>query len=187
MSKTRSRPRRNSRRWSRGGGCSAAAQFAGRACHLSAGFRDACGIPALLEREDCTLAAWYRSIYAPRTGGAYDSHHRTAGIAGRTRRRGGRVAAYDAGAADGDAGDRISRRPDAAARVEATRLRSGGLHSLIKFEVCGQCQDTASGFVGPVPTYRLDWIVVSYSRVAIALSSTGVDGRHWRPPTPYPC
>src|SRR5262245_5109729 len=48
------------------------------------------------EREDCTLAAWYRSIYAPRTGGADDSHHRTAGIAGRTRRRGGRVAARGA-------------------------------------------------------------------------------------------
>ena len=41
--------------------------------------------PALLEREDCTLAAWYRSLYAPRTGGAYDSHHRTAGIAGCAR------------------------------------------------------------------------------------------------------
>ena len=26
--------------------------------------------------------------YAPRTGGAYDSHHRTAGVPGRTRRRG---------------------------------------------------------------------------------------------------
>jgi len=26
--------------------------------------------------------AWYRCIYAPRTGGAHDSHHRTAGIAG---------------------------------------------------------------------------------------------------------
>jgi len=25
--------------------------------------------PALLERQDCTLVAWYRSIYAPRTGG----------------------------------------------------------------------------------------------------------------------
>ena len=53
------------------------------------------------------------------------------------------------------------------ATVEATRLRSGGLHSLIKFEVCGQCQDTASRFIEAVPTYRLDWIVVSYSRVAI--------------------
>src|SRR5262249_32882741 len=31
---------------------------------------------------DSTLVAWYRSLYAPRTGGAYDSHHRTAGIAG---------------------------------------------------------------------------------------------------------
>jgi len=48
--------------------------------------------PALLEREDCTLAAWYRALYAPRTGGAYDSHHRTAGIAGRTWRRGSCVA-----------------------------------------------------------------------------------------------
>src|SRR6516164_2410963 len=62
----------------------------------------------LLEREDCTLVACYRSLYAPRAGGAYDSHHRTAGIAGRTRRRGGRVAARGAGAAAGDAGDRIS-------------------------------------------------------------------------------
>jgi len=24
--------------------------------------------------------AWYRSLYAPHAGGAYDSHHRTAGI-----------------------------------------------------------------------------------------------------------
>jgi hypothetical protein len=38
--------------------------------------------PGLLEREDCTLVVWYSSLYAPRTGGAYDSHHRTAGIAG---------------------------------------------------------------------------------------------------------
>src|SRR5262245_21274406 len=41
---------------------------------------------------DSTLVAWYPSLYAPRTGGAYDSHHRTAGIAGRTRRRGGGMA-----------------------------------------------------------------------------------------------
>ena len=40
--------------------------------------------------------AWYRCLYAPRTGGAYDSHHRTAGIAGCTRRRGSRVAACGA-------------------------------------------------------------------------------------------
>src|SRR6516164_9007477 len=33
------------------------------------------------------------------TGGAYDSHHRTAGVAGRAWRRGSRVAARDAGAA----------------------------------------------------------------------------------------
>src|SRR5215831_10499621 len=48
------------------------------------------------DREDCTLAAWYRSIYAPRTGGAHGSHHRTAGTAGRTRRRDCRVAARGA-------------------------------------------------------------------------------------------
>src|SRR5215472_5260130 len=40
----------------------------------------------LLEREDCTPMVWYRFLYAPRTGGAYDGHHRTAGIAGRARR-----------------------------------------------------------------------------------------------------
>src|SRR6266540_2522543 len=42
-----------------------------------------------------TARSW-RGIVAfthPRTGGAHDSHHRTAGIAGRTRRRGGGVAA----------------------------------------------------------------------------------------------
>src|SRR5262245_61736078 len=71
---------------------------------------EATNIPALLEREDCTLAAWYSCLYAPRTGGAYDSHHRTAGIAGRTRRRGGRVVARGARAAAGDADDRRSRR-----------------------------------------------------------------------------
>src|SRR6516165_6518793 len=42
--------------------------------------------PALLERQDYSVVAWYRSLYAPRTGGAYDSHHRTTGIAGRTQR-----------------------------------------------------------------------------------------------------
>src|SRR5215472_16584318 len=58
---------------------------------------------------DSTLVAWYRFLYAPRTGGAYDGHHRTTGIAGRTRRRGGGLAARDARATVGDAGDRISR------------------------------------------------------------------------------
>src|SRR6516162_10520279 len=48
--------------------------------------------------------AWYRSIYAPRTGGAYDSHPRTAGIAGRTRRRGCCVATRGARATGDDAG-----------------------------------------------------------------------------------
>src|SRR5262245_8248738 len=65
-------------------------------------------ILALLEREDCTLVTWYRCLYAPRTGGAYDSHHRTAAIAGCSRRRGGGVAARGARAAASDAGDRHS-------------------------------------------------------------------------------
>src|SRR5262249_33949765 len=52
-----------------------------------------------LNREDRALVACYRCIYAPRTGGAYESHHRTAGIAGRARRCGGRLAARGARAA----------------------------------------------------------------------------------------
>src|SRR5215468_6218286 len=55
--------------------------------------------PALLERKDGTLVTWYYCLYAPRTGGAYDGHHRTAGVAGRTRRRGRRLAASGARAA----------------------------------------------------------------------------------------
>src|SRR5262249_15351864 len=58
---------------------------------------------------DSTLVACYRSLYAPRTGGAHDSHHRTAGIAGRARRRGGSVAARGARAAGGDAGRWVPR------------------------------------------------------------------------------
>src|SRR5262249_10948735 len=65
--------------------------------------------PALLELQDCTLVTGYRSIYAPRTGGAYDSHHRTAGIVGRTRQRGS-VAARGARAAVREGADhRITR------------------------------------------------------------------------------
>src|SRR6516225_8597384 len=63
--------------------------------------------PAVLERQDYTLVPWYRFLHAPRTGGAHDSHHRTAGIAGRARRRGSRVAARGGGAAAVHAGDRI--------------------------------------------------------------------------------
>jgi hypothetical protein len=47
----------------------------------------------------------------PRTGGAYESHHRTAGIAGRTWRRGSGVAARGARAAVDDAGDWVPWRP----------------------------------------------------------------------------
>src|SRR5262249_9431828 len=59
---------------------------------------------------DSALVAWYRSLSAPRAGGAYDSHHRTAGIADRPRRRGCRVAARGARAAAGGAGDRVPQR-----------------------------------------------------------------------------
>src|SRR5262249_33398325 len=59
--------------------------------HLQSPRRKAAVIPAL------------PGAYAPRTGGAYDSHHRTAGIAGRTRRRGCGVAARGARAAVGEA------------------------------------------------------------------------------------
>src|SRR5262245_39948530 len=71
----------------------------------------ACGPPAPGCRavRDSTLVAWYRSVYAPRTGGAYDSHHRTTGIAGRSRRRGGVVAARGACAAAQGADNRGSR------------------------------------------------------------------------------
>src|SRR5215471_12216787 len=68
---------------------------------------EATSILPLLEREDCTLVACYPSLYAPRAGGAYDSHHRTAGIAGRTRRCSGGVAARGVGAAASDAGGRV--------------------------------------------------------------------------------
>src|SRR5262249_5559092 len=52
-------------------------------------------------------------FYAPRTGGAHDSHHRTAGVAGRTRRRGSRVATGGACAAG------RARATDSSARFEA--------------------------------------------------------------------
>jgi hypothetical protein len=55
--------------------------------YLAAHEPDKASHPALFEREDCTLMAWYRCFYAPRAGGAHDSHHRTSGIAGHTRRR----------------------------------------------------------------------------------------------------
>ena|SRR5437016_13521239 len=59
--------------------------------YLAAHDPDKASHPALLEREE---ARSWRGIvaYAPRAEGAYDSHHRTAGIAGRTRRCGGGVA-----------------------------------------------------------------------------------------------
>src|SRR6516165_7561154 len=74
------------------------------------------------EREDCTLVAWYGYLCAPRAGGAYDSHHRTARIAGRIWRCGCRVAARGTRAAAGDAGRRFSQQ-HIARRVGASRGR----------------------------------------------------------------
>src|SRR5262249_56536279 len=71
---------------------------------------------------DSTLVAWYRSLYAPRAGGAYDSHHRTAGIAGCTRRRGGGVAARGACATANDAGGRVP--PERFARCDSPHAGS---------------------------------------------------------------
>src|SRR5262247_3498258 len=72
--------------------------------------------------------------FTPRPEGAYDTHHRTARIAGRTQRRGG-LAAHGACAAAADAGDRIHERALAGgfraprrgvpSRPEGGRLRRG--------------------------------------------------------------
>src|SRR6516162_8447322 len=79
---------------------------------------------------DSTLVAWYRSIYAPRTGGAYDSHPRTAGIAGRTRRRGCCVATRGARATGDDAG-RSEAKEGLMEKGFAERFaRSGLLHGI---------------------------------------------------------
>src|SRR5262245_53906355 len=48
---------------------------------------EATSILPSLNRKTARSVACYRSLHAPRTGGAYDSHHRTAGAAGRNRRR----------------------------------------------------------------------------------------------------
>src|SRR5262249_27950374 len=72
-----------------------------------------CSSPLFEREKDSTLVAWYRSPYAPRTGGAHDIHLRTAGIAGCTWRRGGGVAARGARAAADDAGYRVPQHADA--------------------------------------------------------------------------
>ena len=116
--------------------------------------------PALLEREDCTLVAWYRSLYAPRTGGAYDSHHRTTGVAGCTRRRGGRVAARCARAA-GRAHAGVLRvviilLPNSGEAVQAARsLSSQTRRSMRALRIAGSSAMseayTADGATSPFP------------------------------------
>src|SRR5437899_12363543 len=49
------------------------------------------GVPALPNVKTARRWRGIVALYAPRAGGAYDSHHRTAGIAGCTRRRGAAV------------------------------------------------------------------------------------------------
>src|SRR5262249_32938099 len=68
------------------------------------------GGPKPCARAVRTARSWRGNLclYAPRTGGAYDSYHRTAGPAGRPRGRGGGVAACGARAAD-DGGDWVSQ------------------------------------------------------------------------------
>src|SRR5215468_10605220 len=74
-------------------------------------------------------ARWWRGI-VPFTHlareGAHDSHHRTARIAGRTRRRGGCVAARGARAAADDAGDRLFEQRFARVRYVPTDGPSAG-------------------------------------------------------------
>src|SRR5262245_11385393 len=75
---------------------------------------------------DSTLAAWYPYFYAPRAGGAYDGHHRTAGVAGCTRRHGGGVAVFGARAAADAAGDRFPKQRIACrVRADGGRVSSG--------------------------------------------------------------
>src|SRR5580704_15537827 len=64
-------------------------------------FRDLVRSPALHARAVVSF------LCAPHAGGAYDSHHRTAGIAGRTRRHGGVAARGARAAGPGDASDRF--------------------------------------------------------------------------------
>ena len=91
--------------------------------------------PALLEREDCTLVAWYPSLYAPRTGGAYDCHHRTAGVASRARRRGSRVAARGARATVEVAAGSVKMDKDYLVLKRASVFRSSGEWSDDDFDV----------------------------------------------------
>src|SRR5262245_4965138 len=85
---------------------------------------EATSILPFLEREDCTPMACYRSLYAPRAGGAHDSQHRTEGIAGRTRRRGGRMAARGARAAA--YADAARGRADALCRKRSASAKPQG-------------------------------------------------------------
>src|SRR5262249_19013677 len=81
---------------------------------------------------DSTLLAWYPFLYAPRAGGAHDSHHRTAGIAGRIWRRGVRVAARGARAADAGhrRGESYETSRDRRHVMHSTQSRRGFLTTL---------------------------------------------------------
>ena len=51
-------------------------------------------------------------------------------------------------------------------RVGHHSLRRSPTRSSLNLRFVDQCQDTATRFVGSVPRYQLDWIVVSYSGAA---------------------
>jgi hypothetical protein len=78
--------------------------------HLSGARRTSASDCRCRAVRDTTLVPWYPSVNAPRTGGAYDIHHRTTKILSRAQRRGGGMAAGGARAAAAvDAGQQASQ------------------------------------------------------------------------------
>src|SRR5262245_15826791 len=139
------------------------------------------------DREDCTPMAWYPSLYAPRTGGAYDSHHRTAGIAGRTRRRGSNLAACGARAEAGDAGGRVffvvHRFPMRATSLLASRQGLAMMLSSKTFRASWSI-GLAAALVAAVPPGRMaraENIVGEASSSAFRSGSHGARAGTYRP------
>jgi hypothetical protein len=95
-------------------------------------------------------AAEYRCLYAPRAGGAYDSHHPTAGIAGRIWRCGGCLAARGAHAAAGDAWDRVPRQLVACRPSTSCDCISGKASAKNRLRRRPECGDRVSLGAGPI-------------------------------------
>src|SRR6516164_7738313 len=130
-----------------------------------------------LNREDRALVAWYLSLYAPRAGGAYDSHHRTAGIAGRTRRRGGSVAAGGARAAGEGGNHRIARNGQCGgAEPMDRRLRAANARSRLgrrpqshdRISLGGGTQRTLREFAAEFVRLKVDVILTHNTPPVIA-------------------